>query len=912
MSQLLRCSLFLLPWCFLLTIQANEPKDELEVQLGCTIHYHKVPAKQPKTWVIPEQMLVRVTDANKKPLSGANVCLAGWSKNDPRDPGYMEKHFLLEKRENDPKTDRNGTLVLSLEEYRDQPPDEISITITCGENFLPFRYSWKDHPEKVGETIDVPEELEVALEPGEMVTYTVLDENGKGIPGVKATANIERNITASSGMFHHLWGSQYEMTSDANGKFQVGPLPLGTGREKVGNITLRRPGYASVKFNPPFGIPRSDKEKTLEEKSIPLKLTMTPGCALSGIVVDHEGKPLEGVTVYHRAIATNYINTNDGTGVYHQATPYSSYWLNDKSELTQTDSEGRFHFENLWKGEHKLAAIRVPGKYAEELTVDLAATSEPIKIVMKPTLTVRIRAVTEDGEVLSKIRVSPSYEGSRGAGNIINDTNSRTLEDGTLEWFEVPPDKEIFYSVYHDNSEFDDGDNEVKGYVSENYANRTENGSYQLYKFPPREEPYIVKMVWREWKRNELEFSRGPHRSIWVVPPKLVIRVLESGTGQPAPDVPVMMQYGVGSSWGYSRVMKEYSTDQNGLVGLDFGDVDRKGILFIAFKIEVDDSMTWGFSRSSDPIRGDVRGGAPIPPIIDALLVPTQGLKGIVLDENRKPIAGAEVLVGYSTTFDSETNRLIPYGDVSKKSRVKTDERGLWSWAAKPDEYRNAMPTLIQYPGYVNGLTAVTTSNADRRIHTLYEGKEVKGRVVDQDGNPVVGTQVCVENLKQANDNLVLTDEQGMFTHFLGTTVNGNKVELTAIKKGLTPGKITVNPSEKMEERVIVMTPGKPLTIRLKATDGFPLPTLKQFTVTAFTQSVNTGDYHVGVSVKYNVELKPDYKGIIYWPDAPDVETHYSLYFDGYTVQNPAGVTEYSLSKLKPREEEYVFEVVRR
>ncbi|MCL2347671.1 MAG: carboxypeptidase-like regulatory domain-containing protein [Planctomycetaceae bacterium] len=874
--------------CLLLTLfhvllWAEEPKDALEKQLGCPIQYHKVPLKQPKTWVIPEQMVVRVTDAGKKPLPGASVCLADWFPGDSRD------FYYLEKRENDPKTDRNGTVVLSLEKYRGKTPGEIVITVTCGENYLPFRYSWEDHPERTGATIDVPKELDVALESGEMVTWTVLDKNGKGIPDVKVTAAISRNATFNIGMLSHFWGSQYETTSDAEGKFQVGPLVLKTGREKVESITLRHPDFASVKFDKPFGGPKRDSDKTLEEKSIPLALTMTPGYAVSGIVVDNEDKPIEGVTIYHLA-------------------KKSSFWLDDDLQRTQTDGEGRFRFKNLAKEEYTFSAS-IPGKYGDSVTVDLVSVSDPVKIVMKPTRTVRIRAVSEDGKVLPKIRVSPYFDG-KSYDYLINEKTTRSLEDGTWEWFEVPPDKEISYSVYYDNGEFNEGYHILKGYVSENTAKQLEGERIEPYKFPPREEPYIVKMVWQEKDASNF-IPYGPRRDVWAVPKKMVIRVLDSETGLPAPNIPVMMQYGTGNTFGYSRVMPEFQTDENGLVALDFSDVDRKGILFIAFKIEKENYATWGFERSSDPIRGDNRTGAPIPPIIDVLLsYQGRGAEhGIVLDENRKPIQGARVVFGYSMHYDEKTTRMVPYySDISKYASTLTDELGRWSWNIV-NSSGNRYSVYILCDGYVNHLATAADTNG---VQFLHKGKEVKGRVLDQAGNPISGARVYVQQQKISNEHVAVTDEQGGFTHFLGTTVNGNQVQLTAIMEGKTPATITVDPSE-TGECVIVMPPGKPLTIRLKTTDGSPLPALRQFSPFAFSLLLKTSDgYNLKINADYKVNLAPDKNGVIYWPDAPDTETLYQIFFDGgYFVKGKNGGRDFYPQKLKPRPEEYVFEVIK-
>ena len=244
---------------------SEETQDELAKQLGCEIPYQIVPVKQPKTWNISEQITVRVVDAEKNPVADANVCLAVQRKDEP-------SNYAIEKRENDPKTDQNGTVVLSLREYRDSSPEEIMITVSKEGYLIPFRYVWRDHPEKINETIEVPEELEIELQSGEMVAYTVVDENGKGIPNVNVTTSIQRNATFTVGMLSHLWGSRYEATSDEEGNVLVGPLTPETGRESVQNIVLRHPDYASVKFDKPFG--GRDSEKTLEEKSIPLTLTM--------------------------------------------------------------------------------------------------------------------------------------------------------------------------------------------------------------------------------------------------------------------------------------------------------------------------------------------------------------------------------------------------------------------------------------------------------------------------------------------------------------------------------------------------------------------------------------------------------------------------------------------------------------
>ena len=880
-----------------LSLWGEEPTDELAKQLGCTIDYHKVLTEQtqpPKTWVIPEQMAVRVTDAAGHPVPGASVCLDVWFPDDPRESYLSDR----ENQESDPKTDQNGALVLPLNEYRDKTPGEIVLTISHGENYLPFRCCWQDHPELPNKTIDVPEELDVTLEAGEMVTYTVLDENGKGIPDVKVSAVVRRGATFKIGMLSRMWSSRYVTMSDAEGKFRIGPLALNTGRDQVDNIKLRHPDYAGVEFDKPFGGPKLTEanggpsqfvEKTLEEKSIPLTLMMHPGCSISGTVVDHEGKPLEGV------------------GVYHQAKD-PRFWPRDGSELVKTDGEGRFRFDNLMKGEYTLGAGRMPGKYADAVTVDLATDSEPVKFVMKPTHTVRIRAVTEDGQVLPKIRVHPYLEGTSDSF-FVNENSSRTLEDGTWEWFEVPPDKDISYSIYYDNGEFNDGYHNVKGYVSENAANQPEGQRIEPYKFPPREEPYIVKMVWQEQDASNF-IPYGPRRSVWAVPRKMVFRILDSETGLPAPDTTVMMQYGSGSMWGYGRVAQEFQTDQNGLVGLDFSDVDRKGILFIMFRVEKENYTPWEFKRSSDPIRGDNRTGALIPPVIDVLLSHQGAKHGIVLDENRKPIQGAKVIFGYTTTYDEKTTRLLSYSPMTAYPFTMTDELGRWSRDVDSKNNGRDSSVFIQCEGYVNTLTRTDVANG---IQILHQGKEVKGRVLDRDGNPISGARVYVQQPQKqiANEHVAVTDDQGVFTHFLGTTVNGNQVQLTAIMEGKTPVTITVDPSSETAENVIVLTPGNPLKIRLKTTDGSPLPPILRFTPFAFSLSVKTSDgYNLGINANYKVDLTPDANGVIDWPDAPDVETEYSIsFYNDYFVKDAYGRSHFDPLKLKPRPKEYVFEV---
>ena len=859
---------------------SEETQDELAKQLGCEISYHIVPTKQPKVWSIPEQITVRVVDAEKNPVSEANVCLTVQQKGEP-------SNYAVEKRENDPKTDQNGTVVISLREYRDASPDEIAITVSKEGDFIPFRYVWRDHPEKTNVTIEVPEEFEVELQPGEMVTYNLVDENGKGIPNANVKAGIRRNSTFTIGMLSHLWISQYETTSDEEGNVLIGPLTPETGRESVQNVVLHHPNYASVKFDKPFG--GRDSEKTLEEKSIPLTLTMAPGFSFSGVVVDHEDKPIEGATIYFGAVEFRHR-------------------VNDGSEVIKTDAEGRFRLENIRKEKYQISA-RLPDKYANLVTVDLATVSEPVKIVMKPYKTIRIRAVSEEGETLPKIRVTPhADEGPL----FVNEETTRTLEDGTWEWFAVPPEKDITYSVYYDNGEFNEGYHNTRGYISEKSVNQTENVAFVPYRFPVREEPYIVKMIWQD--KIDIHLSGpGVGRGVWAVPKKMVFRVLDGNTGLPKAGATVQMQFAGGDSWGYSRVMTEYQTDQNGLVGLDFKDINRKAILFIAFKIEEEGYSAWEFQRSSDPIRGDQRTGAPIPPIIDVLLPRADGLQGIVLDKNRKPIQGAEITVGYSTTVDPETGRVVPYGGVTKKPQSVTNEQGLWFYEAKENAknngYRYDTPILIQCPGYVN---ALMTPAVDKRLQILHAAADVKGRVVDENGNPISGAKVFVENNKWTNDHVAVTDEHGEFFHVLGTTVNDNRVELTAIKEGWTPAKITVDPSAKDAENILVMPPGKPLTIRLKMADGNPLPPVRRVQVTAFSVIVKGASGNVARSASYKIDLQPDKNGVIDWPDAPDVETNYNIIFlEGeYRIKSPDDRFGFSLL-LKPRPEEYVFEVIK-
>jgi protocatechuate 3,4-dioxygenase beta subunit len=173
---------------------------------------------------------------------------------------------------------------------------------------------------------DPGERMAVKLRPGVVLTGLVVDPNGKGIEG----AELRIWLNASN------WGASFlphrSVKADAEGRFEVGAIPP----EQRYTIAALAEDYGQVQVNL-----AEDQTATGRVQAGRFSLPIA-NLAVSGTVVDSEGKPVPGARLY--------CHGGDRT--------------NQPDRQAQTDAEGRFTIERVCAGRiHIQANAQVGGTY---------------------------------------------------------------------------------------------------------------------------------------------------------------------------------------------------------------------------------------------------------------------------------------------------------------------------------------------------------------------------------------------------------------------------------------------------------------------------------------------------------------------------------------------------------------------
>ncbi|MES1245769.1 MAG: carboxypeptidase-like regulatory domain-containing protein [Acidobacteriota bacterium] len=108
-------------------------------------------------------------------------------------------------------------------------------------------------------------------------------------------------------------------------------------------------------------------------------------------------------------------------------------------------------------------------------------------------------------------------------------------------------------------------------------------------------------------------------------------------------------------------------------------------------------------------------------------LRPSRFLEGIVVDEEDRPVAQAEVRAFFT-------------GSAGEGTRVRTSARGIFK-IVHPSEPAN-VELLAYRPGLTPALLGVAIPTDDEIRLVLGRGRTARGRVVDESGDPVAGAQV--------------------------------------------------------------------------------------------------------------------------------------------------------------------------
>ncbi|MCL2119518.1 MAG: carboxypeptidase regulatory-like domain-containing protein [Planctomycetaceae bacterium] len=559
-------------------------------------------------WRFPAFTEVRTVNETGEPVADTRievVALKGFDYVTRERPEFYREEF---------QSDNNGVAVITYRGFENKTFDGLQIIASSGDRHLPASLLLSQNRE--ASIVDVPEKMEAILVLAKTYTRQVMDEaTEKGIEGVELrfhpkvdvtaiTTNTEKKLNDVVSLVP--MAERLTVLTDQIGFFEIGPLPHDETLFKAGFLSIEHPEYFnSTQFD--------DKD------SIPEQFTMKKKPEIIGRVTDAEGKPVAEATITMQ---------------------------NGRKTLAKTDQDGHFRIFSPFPNTGFEFLVQASGMKSVGLKIAPDQFNMPINVTLQKGNTILIRAIDEKGKTLSPIVVRRYFGmSSPGLPNhyLMPDVvPGRILENGIWEWNDAPRG-EIWAWVY-DQPQLNP-EQFPTPYIAE----------LPLYRFRPREEPYTVRMLPldKEQPRPFIPAAVG-----WTVPPKMVVRVVDYDTEEPCANafvsviingnVPTMTFVPFAPFPPFMNT-ETFRTDANGLVGLDFNEIDESDIQSIGFAVlkEGYTELTLGWQtislmpnyppvaaapppapdttlelvRRSRNLVGASRFGPPIPEVLDMVLV---------------------------------------------------------------------------------------------------------------------------------------------------------------------------------------------------------------------------------------------------------------------------------------------------
>lgn len=215
---------------------------------------------------------------------------------------------------------------------------------------------------------------------------------------------------------------------------------------------------------------------------------------------------------------------------------------------------------------------------------------------------------------------------------------------------------------------------------------------------------------------------------------------------------------------------------------------------------------------------------------------------GVVRDEKGAPISGAKVVLYASglrgRSLGGGAKLQQEYGNVwvGEEEALTTDREGRWRMEHFPTEIsqgsveiirpgggrtRFIVGSMYRGPGERGGTLEVETLLKQTAIFTLKEGATVRGVVVDEAGRPVGGVQLRArEAAGRSQPHTFFNQPDGTFAL---ENWDVDSVLVTAEKEGFQGKSVTIAATGDAGPGRIVLTPAKPLIVRVVGDDDRPI-----------------------------------------------------------------------------------------
>jgi RNA polymerase sigma factor (sigma-70 family) len=269
-----------------------------------------------------------------------------------------------------------------------------------------------------GQAVDSPtivdarnQRLDFELQPARTAGGRLVDEGGRAIADAYVAAVAKGRSSAMD------WSSA---RTDADGRF----LCVDLVPELRHTLIASHPSFATLVRD----FPADEQQRSAIDLGA---IELLPPGLVAGRVLDAAGRGLADAKVTLRGDDRDRRRLAPGQEAEKIAEPYAS------GRETSTDEEGRFWFGNVAAGDYALAARREGRAPRPDMLVSLATGQQrdDIALVFPLGATLRGRVVDENGAGLGGVLLYAERESEERAAK----TKTRSAEDGSFEWLDVPP-----------------------------------------------------------------------------------------------------------------------------------------------------------------------------------------------------------------------------------------------------------------------------------------------------------------------------------------------------------------------------------------------------------------------------------------------------------------------------------------
>jgi RNA polymerase sigma factor (sigma-70 family) len=366
----------------------------------------------------------------------------------------------------------------------------------------------------------------------------------------------------------------------------------------------------------------------------------------------------------------------------------------------------------------------------------------------------------------------------------------------------------------------------------------------------------------------------------------LVLHIVASATGQPIAGATLNLWFRENGATNLPLTQREITTDKFGVceIPVSRGPVSMQGVSSRTDGY-VDTAVAW------QPERGET-----IPRQYTLRLDNATPIGGQIVDENGKPVAGAEVTVT-SRNFASEDSSSPQISTAATEHKL-SDAEGRWRIARFARKAVSTLNFQVTHPDFVaetgfafgndpeavmNDPEAEQALLAGAYVYKLHYGLSASGIVVDAAGQPVSGVEVTA--ISAGRPRVTTNQPDGTFV-LNGLPSGPNGIHAEAHGFALTTTNLDLTTNEK--DLRLELARGNLLRLRVVDTNGTPVPNAA--VSLNFNRAAGNSRYG-GNSVPGQFRKQTGADGRITWDSAPDGPLFFGIHAIGYQRAQNVQVT---------------------